>query len=284
MIKKKTHPKFKKYCLFLICAMALFISPYSLLCYDHEDGSFFNNHETVLAQEQAPGTQLPAGLGGPSMTTQAAVLAMMSIMPFVIMILSSFLKIIVVLSLLRNALGVQQAPPNQIINGVALMLSIFIMFPTVLKMYNAAETVLETRPPETLFSAQSSEYILKIVDKAQEPLRDFLMFNSSTKHQAQFYRIAYKILPEDYRENINPQQFLILVPAYITSQLQEAFQIGVLIYIPFFVIDIVTSNILLAMGMMMLSPVTISMPIKLFLLVIIDGWTMIIEGLVNTFR
>jgi type III secretion protein R len=91
-------------------------------------------------------------------------------------------------------------------------------------------------------------------------------------------------LPENYRPELKPDDFMIVVPAYITSQLKEAFEIGVLIYIPFFVIDLVTSNVLLAMGMMMLSPVTISMPLKLFLLVMMDGWTLLIDGLVATFR
>ena len=114
-------------------------------------------------------------------------------------------------------------------------------------------------------------------------MKEFLKKNSSSKHQALFYRLAYRGLPEAYQESLNPNDFLVIVPAYITGQLKDAFEIGVLIYIPFFVIDLVTSNILLAMGMMMLSPVTISMPLKLFLLVMLDGWTILIEGLVKTF-
>ncbi|OJV11689.1 MAG: EscR/YscR/HrcR family type III secretion system export apparatus protein [Chlamydiales bacterium 38-26] len=201
------------------------------------------------------------------------------------MILSSFMKIVVVLSLLRSALGVQQSPPNQVINGVAFLLSIYIMYPTGLKMYDAATAVVNQRAaPESLMSAGSSTYILALVEAAREPLRDFLKRNSSVKHQALFYRIAYRVLPENYRPGLKPDDFMILVPSFITSQLKDAFEIGVLIYIPFFVIDLVVSNVLLAMGMMMLSPVTISMPLKLFLLVMLDGWTMLIEGLVNTFR
>jgi type III secretion protein R len=221
----------------------------------------------------------------PSLITQAVALTLMSLLPFIIMILTSFMKIVIVLSLLRNALGVQQAPPNQILNGVAFMLSMFIMYPTVLKMYDAAETVItQTKAPESILSPQSSQYVIEVADKAKEPLREFLKRNSNVKHQALFYRIAYRILPENYRPELKPDDFMIVVPAYITSQLKEAFEIGVLIYIPFFVIDLVTSNVLLAMGMMMLSPVTISMPLKLFLLVMMDGWTLLIDGLVSTFR
>lgn len=221
----------------------------------------------------------------PSLITQAAVLSLLAMLPFVVMILSSFMKIVVVLSLLRSALGVQQSPPNQVINGVAFMLSVYIMYPTGLKMYDAAMTVVNQKAaPESLISPGSSTYILSLAEAAREPLRDFLKRNSSVKHQALFYRIAYRILPEDYRPTLKPDDFMVLVPSYITSQLKDAFEIGVLIYIPFFVIDLVVSNVLLAMGMMMLSPVTISMPLKLFLLVMLDGWTLLIEGLVNTFR
>jgi type III secretion protein R len=221
----------------------------------------------------------------PTIITQAAALSLMALLPFIVMILTSFLKIVIVLSLLRSALGVQQAPPNQIINGVAFMLSLFIMYPTVLKMYDASEKVINNvRTPSSLLSPESAQYLVEISTAAREPLREFLKKNSSVKHQALFYRIAYRILPESYRPALKPDDFMILVPSFITSQLKEAFEIGVLIYIPFFVIDLVTSNILLAMGMMMLSPVTISMPLKLFLLVMLDGWTLLIDGLVNTFR
>lgn len=220
----------------------------------------------------------------PSLLTQAIVLTLLSLSPFIVMILTSFLKIVIVLSLLRNALGVQQAPPNQIINGVAFMLSLFIMYPTGLKMYQASEETIKTvRAPESLISPESSQYITEIAGESIGPMRDFLQKNSLAKHHALFYRIAYRVLPDEFRATLTPDDFIILVPAYITSQLKAAFEIGVLIYIPFFVIDLVTSNILLAMGMMMLSPVTISMPIKLFLLVMLDGWTLLIDGLVNTF-
>ncbi len=221
----------------------------------------------------------------PTLITQAAVLSILSLLPFIIMILTSFMKIVIVLSLLRNALGVQQAPPNQIINGVAVMLSLFIMYPTAIKMYEASQTVVaKTKAPDSLLSPESSTYILELMTATEDPLRQFLINNSNVKHRAMFYRMSYKVLPDEYRPNLKPEDFIIVVPAYITSQLKDAFEIGVLIYIPFFVIDLVTSNVLLAMGMMMLSPVTISMPLKLFLLVMLDGWSLLVEGLVNTFR
>lgn len=244
---------------------------------------------TAAGQKKTAGEEILSepfdNLKRPSLLTQAALLSMLSLLPFIIMILTSFLKVVVVLSLLRTALGVQQAPPNQIINGVAFLISLFIMYPTGAKMYDAAHSfVSETRAPESLLSTGSSTYIIGVASVAREPLRDFLKKNSSAKHQAQFYRLAYRGLPEQHRDDLKVDDFMVLVPSFITSQLKEAFEIGVLIYIPFFVIDLVTSNILLAMGMMMLSPVTISMPLKLFLLVMLDGWTILIDGLVKTFQ
>jgi type III secretion protein R len=224
-------------------------------------------------------------LDRPSLITQGAAIVLMSLMPFLVMILSSFVKIVVVLSLLRNALGVQQAPPNQVLNGVAFLLSIYVMFPTGVKMYDAAQPVIARQNiPQELISGTSAQYVIEVATAAREPLREFLKNNSLVKHQRIFFRTVYRLLPEDYRDTLKPDDFMIVVPSFITTQLKSAFEIGVLIYIPFFVIDLVVSNILLAMGMMMLSPVTISMPLKLFLLVMLDGWTLLIEGLVATFR
>lgn len=221
----------------------------------------------------------------PSMMSQAVALSLLALMPFIIMILTSFTKIVIVLSLLRSALGVQQAPPNQIINGVAFLLSLYVMYPTGALMYDEGlKVVSKYEAPESLMSKEAPQYIIDMSVATVEPLRQFLKRNSATAHHKSFYRIAYRLLPDNHRETLKPDSMIILVPAYITSQLKEAFEIGVLIYIPFFVIDLVTSNILLAMGMMMLSPVTISMPLKLFLLVMLDGWSLLIEGLVNTFH
>lgn len=221
----------------------------------------------------------------PSLITQAVALSIFSLLPFIIMILTSFMKIVIVLSLLRSALGVQQAPPNQIINGVAFMLSLFVMYPTVMQMWDVGKQEMEKyQAPESFTATGSSAYIVNIANATKEPLREFLKRNSSVKHQRLFYGMAYRTLPENHRATLKPDDFMICVPSFITSQLKDAFEIGVLIYIPFFVIDLVTSNILLAMGMMMLSPVTISMPLKLFLLVMLDGWTLLVEGLVKTFR
>lgn len=220
----------------------------------------------------------------PSMVTKLAILAGLSLLPFAIMLLTSYMKIVVVLSLLRNALGVQNSPPNQVLNGIALLITMYVMFPTGLLMYKAAEGVIDKNPPKDILSNESALFVVNVIDKAKEPLRDFLQRNVSAKHTASFYNLAFRIFPEPYKKMLKQNDFIILIPSFITSQLKTAFEIGVLIYLPFFVIDLVVSNILLAMGMMMLSPLTIALPIKLLLLVMIDGWTVLIQGLALSFR
>jgi len=220
----------------------------------------------------------------PSLVTKLAVLAGLSLLPFAIMLLTSFMKIVVVLSLFRQALGVAQTPPNQVINGIALLMTIYVMFPTGLAMYTAAQDVIESSGPVPVISSASAYFVINVVDKAKQPLKQFLERNSSQKHMQSFYQLAYKIFPDPYKGELKQNDFIILVPSFVTSQLKTAFEIGVLIYLPFFVIDMVVSNILLAMGMMMLSPLTIALPIKLLLLVLVDGWTVLVQGLAMSFR
>lgn len=220
----------------------------------------------------------------PALLTKLAVLAGLSLLPFAAMLLTSFTKIVVVLSLLRSALGVQQVPPNQVLTGIALLITIYVMFPTGVAMYDAAEGAIAKQPSANVFSGESAAFIVNVVDQSKEPLRSFLERNSVPKHMQSFYQLATRLFPEPYKSQLKPTDFIILIPSFVTGQLKTAFEIGVLIYLPFFVIDLVVSNILLAMGMMMLSPLTIALPIKLLLLVMIDGWTLIVQGLALTFR
>ena len=234
----------------------------------------------------APAAQTAAAQAeqnNPAMLSKLAILAGLSLLPFAIMLLTSFTKIVVVLSLLRNALGVQQTPPNQVLNGIALLVTIYVMFPTALKMYQATEKVW-AKAPSTMFSSEAAGFVINVIDQGKEPLRDFLQRNCSAKHINSFYKLGFKTFPDPYKEQLKPTDFIVLIPSFITSQLKSAFEIGVLIYLPFFVIDLVVSNILLAMGMMMLSPLTIALPIKLLLIVMLDGWTVLVQSLAMTFR
>ncbi len=263
------HSKLRLILLFLLFAAPLLA----------QDEALRSSAIPALANVEHPEEGAP-----PPLIVELAVLAGLSILPFAVMLLTSFVKIVVVLSLLRSALGVQQSPPNQVLNGIALLMTVYVMFPTGVAMYNAAGDYIKSAAPKELFSAPTAAYVVNVVDKAKEPLRTFLQKNTIGKHMTSFYQLAYKTFPEEFRTSLKPNDFIILIPAFITSQLKAAFEIGVLIYLPFFVIDLVTSNILLAMGMMMLSPLTIALPLKLLLLVMVDGWTLLIQGLVLSFR
>jgi type III secretion protein R len=238
--------------------------------------------QALIAQEAA--ASAPAVTPTPSMIEQVTAITAMALLPFAVMLLTSYIKIVIVLSLLRNALGVQQSPPNPVLSGIALLMTIYVMFPTMLSMYKASEDFRKQVPPTDLLSGESALYIVGMMDASKEPLRNFLQRNTSAKHITSFYQLAYKSFPAEFRADLKPTDFIVVIPAFITSQLKAAFEIGVLIYLPFFVIDLVTSNILLAMGMMMLSPLTIALPLKLLLIVMVDGWTLIIQGLVLSFR
>lgn len=222
--------------------------------------------------------------GTPTLIIQSIALTAMALLPFLLMLLTPFAKFVMVFSLLRNALGVQQVPPNQVINGISLILSIFVIFPVGVSMYKEAIPIIEEMAPESLVSNEAAKFIVKVGNVVKEPVREFLQRNTLPAHQKNFYKIAFRMMPEEFRELLSLDNFVVLIPSYITTQVKNGFEIGVLIYLPFFVIDLVVSNILLAMGMMMLSPITISMPLKIFLLVMLDGWTLLTEGLILTYR
>ncbi|MFZ0565948.1 MAG: type III secretion system export apparatus subunit SctR [Chlamydiales bacterium] len=224
------------------------------------------------------------GAGYPDLTTQAAILIFLAISPFLVMLLTSFLKMVISLALLRSALGVQQTPPNQLINGIALILTLYVMYPTGVEMYQKSKHIFEQQLPNRLFSADSAAVAIAVIEVAKEPLREFLIRNSKKDHIRGFYRIAQKTFPKEAKDTLKETDLIIVIPAFITTQIRAAFEIGVLIYLPFFVIDLVTSNILLAMQMMMLSPLSISLPLKLLLVVMIDGWTILVQGLVLSFN
>jgi len=273
------------------------------------------------------------------------VLGALALAPFVIVMLTSFVKISVVLSILRNALGTQQVPPNQIITGLAFVLTIFIMVPVARQMYDDAGNVANTKD---IFSEASVRTLFDASKKAKEPLRHFLSQHSHVKDRELFMDLAArldynalanrqsptqqmppKVVPPGGREasiipaaiaapvRTSPAQapagspsvpaasgsqtpaaqspalekqnrpdkedFQVLIPAFVTSQLKEAFEVGFLLFVPFIVVDMVIANILLAMGMQMLSPTVISLPFKLLLFVLVDGWFLIVRGLVLSY-
>ncbi len=279
---KSTSLFFRASLLALVCLFLHLLGSKELSA--EESSQAASSQVTEVSEGMIPALQEEEGPPAPPILTEITVLAGLSVLPFAIMLLTSYMKIVIVLSLLRSALGVQQSPPNQVLNGIALIMTIYVMFPTALAMYQAGEEALMNHPPSSLFSAQGAGYLMEVIDKSKEPLRVFLEKNSIGQHIKSFYQLAYKSFPEPFRSGLKPGDFIVIIPSFITTQLKAAFEIGVLVYLPFFVIDLVTSNILLAMGMMMLSPLTIALPLKLLLLVMVDGWTLIIQGLVLTFR
>jgi type III secretion protein R len=206
-------------------------------------------------------------------------LAALSLVPFVLMMVTSFVKISVVLSIVRSALGTQQIPPTQVITGLAVILTVYIMAPVGQNMYKAAEVDIWAKGPG-LLSSETVGSLLEGANRAKEPLRDFLVKKVKDKDRALFFHLAKKMRKEEDRKDIGDRDFMIIIPAFVVSELKESFQIGFLLFVPFIVIDMVVANILLALGMHMLSPTTISMPFKLLLFVLVDGWYLIAKGLV----
>lgn len=225
----------------------------------------------------------PASLTGDSFANRPLVLmialAALGFAPFVLMMVTSFVKISVVLSIVRSALGTQQIPPTQVITGLAIILTVYIMAPVGQEMYREADAGDVTQQGG-LMDAKTVDVLIKAADRAKEPLRAFLLKKVTTKDRTLFYSLALKLRKPEDRGGITERDFLIITPAFIVSELKEAFQIGFLLFVPFLVIDMVVANILLALGMQMLSPTTISMPFKLLLFVLVDGWYMIAKGLV----
>jgi type III secretion protein R len=194
--------------------------------------------------------------------------------PFVAVMVTSFTKIVVVLSLLRNALGLQQTPPNVVLNGLAIILSFYVMYPVGLAVMDTV------RAMPTQQGNLDVAHLIEMVDKGKEPIRAFLVKHTDERERAFFKRTAQRLLPPEKREEVTDRDLLVVVPAFTVSELTEAFTIGFLIFLPFLVIDLIVSNILLAMGMMMLSPTMISLPFKLLLFLLLEGWSRLIHGLV----
>ena len=200
---------------------------------------------------------------------------LIALAPFVAVMITSFTKIVVVLSLLRNALGLQQVPPNLVVNGLAIVLTIYVMYPVIVVALDRIEHIENIgENTSSLFSA---------ANEVKEPMRDFLKKHSETREREFFLRTAKKMLPPEEAQKLSANDFVVIVPAFTVSELTAAFKIGFLIFLPFIIIDLVVANILMAMGMMMLSPTTVSLPFKLLLFVLLEGWIKLSHGLVLTY-
>jgi type III secretion protein R len=207
----------------------------------------------------------------------------LSLVPFVILLMTSFVKIAVVLSILKGALGTPQIPPNQVVTGLALILTLYVMAPTGERIYRAVEPVLGRGAGAELVSGQTVEALGAAGDKAKEPLREFLLKHASPRDRAVFHGLALRMRAPAERAGITDRDLLVVIPAFLTSELRRAFEIGFLLFVPFLVVDMVIANLLLALGMHMLSPTTVSLPFKLLLFVLADGWQLLLRGLVESY-
>ena len=230
-------------------------------------------HALAAAQNSA---QLPllvgSGASGVNFSVPVQTLLFftaLSFLPAVLLMMTGFTRIVIVLSLLRQALGTQSSPPNQVIVGLSLFLTFFVMGPTLDQVYNEAY----------LPYSKNTIAFEQALDKAEGPMRQFMAKQTRQSDLALFARLA-KLGPGATALTV-PMR--VLVPAFVTSELKSAFQIGFMIFIPFLVIDIVVASVLMSLGMMMLSPVLVALPFKLMLFVLADGWNLLIGSLAASF-
>jgi flagellar biosynthesis protein FliP len=227
--------------------------------------------------EQLPIPNVSLSIGGSADQSKAStaiqlilLLTVLSLAPAILLMVTSFTRIIIVLSLLRHALSTQSMPPNQILIGLAMFLTFFIMAPTWQKVnVDALQPYYEDR-------ISGSEAL----DAAAKPLKEFMLKQTREKDIALFIKISGSKRPERSAD----VSMTALIPAFVISEMKTAFQIGFIIYLPFFVIDMVVSSVLLSMGMMMLPPIMISLPFKLLLFVLVDGWYLIVGSIVQSFK
>jgi flagellar biosynthesis protein FliP len=197
-------------------------------------------------------------------------MTVLSLAPAILMLMTSFTRIIIVLSFVRNALGTQQLPPNQVLVGLAMFLTFFVMVPTWNQINtNALQPYMKNQITQT-----------EALTKAEEPLRTFMFKQTREKDLELFVSLSKTERPKTYKD----VPTYVLIPAFVISELKTAFQMGFAIFIPFIVIDMIVSSTLMSMGMMMLPPMMISLPFKLLLFVLVDGWHLVIQSLVTSFH
>jgi type III secretion protein R len=220
--------------------------------------------------------------------TLALLLGALALLPLGVAMTTSFLKISVVLMLVRNALGVQQAPSTLVLNGIALAMTLFVMAPVGEECYARYETLIGRRsdspggggtnaPTSTLAEASR-------LASALEPLREFVVRHSRADERRLFVDAARRGLPAERAAHVSERDWSVAIPAFVVSELLAGFEIGFLLYVPFVVIDLLISNLLLALGMQMVSPMMLSLPLKILLFVIVDGWGRLLHALVLSYQ
>lgn len=203
------------------------------------------------------------------------VVMMLGFLPFIAVAVSAFAKITVVLLIVRNALGVQQTPPNMVLYGIALVLTVYVAAPIAAQLQAIA-----TAPG---VEYESIDDWISVMEQGSEPIRQFLLKHARLDDRAFFLNAASGVWGEELASNVDGESLAILVPAFMVSELTRAFEIGFLLYLPFLAVDLVVSAVLMSLGMMMVSPIMIAIPFKLFLFVAVDGWSRLVQGLVLSY-
>lgn len=206
-------------------------------------------------------------------------LLMLGLAPFAALMVTSYAKLVVVFALVRNSLGVQQVPPNMVLNSLALVFSLYIMAPVALEIQERLDgsRVFESGRMKTAD-------LLVALSSAREPLRDFMLRHGRERERKFFVKTATRIWPAERAATVTERDFLIVVPAFTLSELTSAFQIGFVIYLCFVGIDLIIANILLALGMSMVSPTVVAVPFKLLLFSSLDGWSALVHSLVLSYQ
>ncbi len=205
-------------------------------------------------------------------------LALVSLLPFVFMTLTSFVKISTVLQIVRGAIGAQNVPSGTVVMALSAALTVLAMAPVGSRILERAAPLWEGKVRDT------SALVTGLVEATRDPMRGFLQSNASERERVRFFDVAKKARPEAERADVGANDFVVLIPAFVTTELYEAFALGFAIYLPFLIIDLVVANVLLALGMQMLSPTQVSLPFKLLLFVAIDGWALLSQALVSGYR
>jgi type III secretion protein R len=216
--------------------------------------------------------------GLPEPMTLVALILAFGIAPFVAMMVTSYTKLVIVFGLLRTALGLQQTPPNMVLNGIAIILSIYIMAPVGMDVADA----LHNRQMGA--KGEGWNDIVAVLDAAKAPMKEFLQKHTQERERQFFLKSASTIWPKERADKLRADDFMVMVPSFTLSELTRAFQIGFILYLVFVVVDLIVATVLLALGMSMISPTTISLPFKLLLFVMLDGWTRLIHGLVLSYK
>ncbi len=265
----------------IVAGMTLYSTGITVRASEYDNSTYGANNETYGATENAPNaSDEVVGDGGFTLTFNGedgnfsstlrmlVILTILTLSPSILIMLTSFTRCVIVLHFIRAAIGTNTAPPNQVLIGLALFLTLFIMSPVI--------TTVKTEAIDPFDAGEITQE--QAIDAAIAPIREFMYGQTQTKDLNLFCEIA-GITYEEYDD----VPFTVVVPAFILSELRTAFIIGFLIYVPFIVIDMVVASVLMSMGMMMLPPTTISLPFKILLFIIVDGWDLCIGGLVKTF-